>query len=76
MPVTTASSATDVLCRLNGRLFATTTEVATVLHYDGRTVRRAIEAGEIPAVKAGATWRVPVKWLQEQARVTGGGNPV
>jgi hypothetical protein len=29
-------------------------------------VRRAIEAGEIPAVRAGTTWRVPTAWIRAQ----------
>ena len=68
----TASQVLDaqaVMARLEGRLFATTTEAAAVLHYDHRTVRKAIEAGEIPATKAGATWRIPVAWLREQAQL-------
>jgi excisionase family DNA binding protein len=52
---------------LEGRNFATVPEVAGILRYDVRTVRRAINDGEIPAVKAGATYRVPVAWLRERA---------
>jgi excisionase family DNA binding protein len=48
-------------------LFADVPETAAVLRYDARTVRRAIEAGEIPAVRAGERWRVPTAWLREQA---------
>jgi excisionase family DNA binding protein len=55
-----------------GGLFADVPETAAVLRYDARTVRRAIEAGEIPAVRAGDRWRVPTAWLREQARLGGG----
>jgi hypothetical protein len=55
-------------------LFATTTEVSLIFGYDpeGRTVRRAIEAGEIPAARVGATYRVPVSWIRQQAGLEGG----
>jgi excisionase family DNA binding protein len=56
-------------------LFADVPETAAVLRYDARTVRRAIEAGEIPAVRAGERWRVPTSWLREQARLGGGDAP-
>ncbi len=72
-PVTWDSSAREALERLEGRLFATTTETGAVLRYDTRTLRKAIEAGEIPAVRAGSTYRVPVSWIMEQARVGDGG---
>lgn len=38
-----------------------------MLRYDHRTVRKAIEAGQIPAIKYGSTWRIPVAWIREQA---------
>ena len=50
-----------------GRLFATVPEAAAILRYDVRTVRRAIAAGEIPAVRVGATYRIRVSWLRKQA---------
>lgn len=52
---------------LAARNFATVLETASVLGYDPRTVRRAIRDGEIPATRAGATYRVPVAWLRQQA---------
>ncbi|HEY5360300.1 MAG TPA: helix-turn-helix domain-containing protein [Streptosporangiaceae bacterium] len=52
---------------LDGKLFADVPETAEILRYDQRTVRRAIEAGEIPAVRAGGRWRVPTTWLRQQA---------
>lgn len=68
-PITWTPDAEAALKRLGDRLFATTTETAAVLRYDARTVRRAIALGEIPAVRAGSTWRVPVAWIREQARL-------
>lgn len=52
---------------LDNRLFATVPEVARVLRYDERTIRRAIADGQIPAVAAGVTHRVPVAWIRTQA---------
>jgi len=53
--------------RLAGKLFATTTECAEVLRYDVRTLLKAIKANEVPAVKAGSTYRIPVAWILQQA---------
>lgn len=72
-PVTWSPSARAALERLSGKLFATTTECAAVLRYDTRTLRKAIEAGDVPAIRAGSTYRIPVAWIHEQARL-GGGN--
>lgn len=68
-PITWTPAAKSALRRLDGRLFATVTEASAILGYDkqGRSVRRAIEAGDIPGVKAGATWRIPVSWIFEAA---------
>jgi excisionase family DNA binding protein len=66
-PITWSPTAKEALERLRGRLFASTTEAAALLGYDARTVRKAIEAGEIPAVRAGSTYRVPTEWLRKQA---------
>jgi excisionase family DNA binding protein len=57
----------DPWAAVAGRLFATVPEAAAILRYDVRTVRRGIAAGEIPATKAGSTYRVPVSWLRKQA---------
>jgi len=75
-PVTWSLSAETALERIKGRLFATTTETAQILRYDARTLRRAIGAGEIPAVRAGTTFRIPTAWIREQAQVAaqGGGH--
>ncbi|MGV9243579.1 helix-turn-helix domain-containing protein [Streptomyces sp. NPDC003710] len=61
--------------RLHGRWFATVTEAAEVLHVDRRTVCRAIDRGEIPAVRVGQQLRVPVAWLRERAMLDGGPPP-
>ena len=56
-----------------GALFATTTETAAILNHDPRTVRKAIDAGEIPSVRVGSTRRVPVTWILAQAGVSADG---
>ncbi|MCH5674215.1 helix-turn-helix domain-containing protein [Streptomyces gilvus] len=61
--------------RLHGRWFATVTEAAEILHVDRRTVYRAIDLGEIPAVRVGQQLRVPVAWLRERAMLHGGPPP-
>jgi excisionase family DNA binding protein len=55
---------------LGGKLFADVPETAAFLRYDQRTVRRAIEAGDIPAIKVGERWRIPTRWLREQAGIS------
>jgi excisionase family DNA binding protein len=74
-PITWDLSAAEALKRARGRLFATVTETSVILGYDreGRTVRKAIDAGEIPHVRVGATRRIPVSWIIEQARLGDGG---
>jgi excisionase family DNA binding protein len=54
---------------LDGKLFADVPEAAEILRYDPRTVRRALEAGTIPGVRAGGRWRIPTSWLREQAGI-------
>jgi len=68
-PVTWSPSAQAALDRIRDKLFCTTTEVGAVLRYDHRTVRKAIEEGDIPAVRVGSTYRIPVSWVLEQARL-------
>ena len=63
-PTTWNPTAEEALRRLDGRLFATVTEAAAILRYDARTVRKAIEAGEIPAVRAGSTYRIATDWIR------------
>lgn len=71
-PVTWDPSVEAALERIEGKLFASTTETALILRYDARTLRKAIEAGEVPAVRAGNTYRIPTAWIREQARLGGG----
>ena len=60
----------DLLSALpSGRLFVGVPEFVTVSGYDMRTVRKGIKAGEIPAIRVGATWRIPVAWIREQAHL-------
>ncbi|HEY2552423.1 MAG TPA: helix-turn-helix domain-containing protein [Streptosporangiaceae bacterium] len=66
-PVTWSPTAQAALDRLRGRLFATVTEAAAILRYDPRTLRKAIADGDVPAVQAGPTYRIPTSWLYEQA---------
>lgn len=65
-PVTWRPSAREALDRVKTKLFATSTEAAVILDIHPTTLRSAIARGEIPATRAGATWRVPVSWLREQ----------
>jgi excisionase family DNA binding protein len=58
-----------------GRLFATAPEAAEILRADPRTVRRALEAGEIPGLRVGGRWRIPVAWLRQQAGQGGDSAP-
>jgi hypothetical protein len=62
-----AASAPDVLAALEGRLFASVPEAAVVLRSDPRSVRRSIDAGEIPAQPVGPRKLVPVEWLRKAA---------
>jgi excisionase family DNA binding protein len=71
-PSTWKPSAREALDRIKTKLFADTTEAATILDIDPRTLRAALERGEIPGTRAGSTWRVPVAWLREQARLGSG----
>jgi hypothetical protein len=53
-----------------GRDHATVDETATILRGDRRTVIARIRDGRIPAADLGSTrgaYRVPVRWLIEQA---------
>lgn len=59
----------DPTALLRGRLFATASEVAAIMHVDSRTIRRGIERGEIPATRIGSTLRVPVAWIRAAAHV-------
>jgi excisionase family DNA binding protein len=43
------------------RLFLTVTEAAELMRVDPRTLRRALEAGQVPGVRVGNVWRIPVE---------------
>ena len=53
-----------------GQLFIGIPETALLLNRDERTIRRAVEKGEIPGQKFGARWSVPVAWIRQQAGIT------
>jgi len=57
---------TVLLDDLRGRLFLKVAEVAELMNVDPRTVRRAIDAGGIQAVRTASAVRVPAApfWLQ------------
>lgn len=50
-----------------GLSFVSAREAAAILRADPRTVRRSIAAGDIPATRVGAQFRVPVEWLRQAA---------
>ena len=50
---------------LNTRLFITVGEFAQLTGSDPRTVRRGIEAGDIPAVRFSQTTRIPVPKIRK-----------
>jgi excisionase family DNA binding protein len=52
---------------LDDRLFFRVPEVAALTGMDARTVRRAIEAGEIPAQRYSGRVLIPGGWVREQA---------
>ena len=55
------------LADLDGQLFADVPQVAKLLRSDVRTIRRAIVAGEIPAIRTGQRYRIPTSWLRQAA---------
>lgn len=63
--------ADDLAALLRGRLFVAPVQAARVLGVDRRTLYRAIEAGDVPAIKVGAQWRVATAWLRAAAQVPG-----
>lgn len=54
------------------RLFVNTEEAAALLGLDPRTVRRAVDRGEIPATRLGVRILIPTAWLRKQAARDGG----
>jgi hypothetical protein len=61
---------------MTGRLFVTVPEAAVILDSDERSVRRAIDAGDIPFTPVGPRKLVPVSWLRRAAGLdtTGAGH--
>ena len=57
----------ESLASLDGRMFATVPEAAAILRSDPRSVRRAIAAGDIPAIPVGPRKLVPMTWLRRAA---------
>jgi excisionase family DNA binding protein len=57
------------------RLFINTEEAAAILGVDPRTLRRAVERGEVPATRLGVRILIPTAWLRSQAARDGGGEP-
>jgi excisionase family DNA binding protein len=57
----------------SGRLFLSVPQLSALFGLDsqGRTVRRAIKQGEIPATRVGLQWHIPTEWVREQARLGG-----
>ena len=55
-----------------GQLFIGIPETALLLNRDERTIRRAVERGEIPGQKFGARWSIPTAWVRQQAGITEG----
>jgi len=58
----------------NGRLFLSVPELSALFDVDpeGRSVRRAIEQGDIPATRVGPQYFIPTEWVRKQARLGGG----
>jgi hypothetical protein len=54
---------------LETRTFIKTTEWVELTLTDARTVRRAIEAGQIPAVRICGAIRIPAEWARRQLRL-------
>lgn len=67
MTVQLSAKQRNVLADLEGKLFADVPETAALLRIDQRTVRRSIEAGDIPGIRTGQRWRVPTSWLRKAA---------
>jgi excisionase family DNA binding protein len=59
----------ELATAIRGKLFMTVPEVAELTRVDQRTFRRAIKAGEIPAVRLGNTVRIPTAALLRLAAI-------
>jgi excisionase family DNA binding protein len=57
------------------RLFVTPAEAAELLDLDPRTVRAALQRGEIPGTRVGERWKIPTAWLRQQAAWSGNDAP-
>jgi excisionase family DNA binding protein len=55
------------LADLEGRDFVTVPEYAALVQCDPRTVTTAIKAGDIPAIKVGSKYRIPLAWVRQAA---------
>ena len=55
------------LADLEGRDFCTVPEYAAIMQCDPRTVVSAIKSAEVPAIKVGAAYRIPLAWLRQAA---------
>lgn len=51
------------------RLFIGAPEAARLLGLDQRTIRRALEKGEVPGFRVGVAWRIPTAWVRAQAGI-------
>lgn len=51
-------------------LFATPPEVAALFRVDARTIRHAVEKGEIPGTRIRGTYRIPTAWVRTQLATT------
>jgi len=58
-----------------GRLFASVPEYVEMTGYDRKTIILGIQRGEIPHIKHGRTFRIPMLWIREQARLDAEGSP-
>ncbi|AKF08875.1 excisionase family DNA-binding protein [Sandaracinus amylolyticus] len=51
-----------------------TTQAAAKLGYSDDTIRRQCEAGRIPAVRVGRTWKVSAEWVERALLKLRGGS--
>jgi excisionase family DNA binding protein len=58
---------------IRGKLFMTVPEVANLARVDQRTLRRAIEDGQLAVVRIGNTTRIPTAALLRLAAIEGAG---
>ncbi len=66
-----AAKTTFTPADLADRLFLTVPQVADILRWDARTVRKLIHDGTIPATKADNQYRIPAQWVRERAALEG-----